>query len=90
MQTSHRVLVIELIQLCAKVFLLKEEESGKEVRQNLSMLNAKLVSDFVQCAQVWVVCALNERIKNNRHFIELEHVVGHYGYELMNAVFKEE
>jgi len=52
MQTPHRVFVIELIQLCAQVFLLKEEESGEEVRQNLSMLHAKLVCDFVQYAQV--------------------------------------
>ena len=90
MKTSLSVLEIELVKFGGQLLVLVQKEAREEVRDSVAVLAGQLIDDLLEHTQVRAVGALDEAVKENDHFIELEGVLGHNADEVIKTILQEE
>ena len=70
MQASLRLLKIELVKLARQiVIVLVEEQSRQKVWNDISVLSAQLVHNFLQNSKMRAMTALYKAVKQDDHLV---------------------
>lgn len=69
--------------------MLINEKACQEGGKNLALFDGKFVAQFLKDTEVRVVCALNEAVKEDCHFVKFVNVVSHNINEGFYSILKE-
>ena len=86
METAAGMLQVKVVDFVGHLFVLEEEESCQEGREDRPVVDCQLVSQFLEHSQVRIVGALHKAVQNDGHLVQLINVVGHDFNQLLNSI----